>query len=190
MAHIVPTIEPESLRAGNTATWLKELSDYLPADGWTLYYAATTADAQITITASDNGDGRHLVEVAKASTAAWTTGTYRLIGYVDDGTDRHQVYDGYLEVLPDLAAASSGVEARSTIKQTLDALEALIAGKASKDQLNYTIAGRSLSHYSPDELLAWRTYYRRIWLEEKRALDQAAGRSVRRRKLIRPTKAS
>lgn len=189
MAYTVPTSEPEKLRAGDTATWIRELSDYLPADSWILYYAATTASAQILITGSDNGDGRHLVDVAKATTAAWDAGIYRIIGYVDNGTDRHEVYDNYLEITPDLSAATSGVEARSTVKQTLDALDAVILGKASKDQLSYSIAGRSLSHYSPEELLTWRREYLRLWHAEQDALNAASGKSSRRYLKIRPKRA-
>jgi len=192
LAHSIPSQELTEIRAGDTATWTKSLSDYPPAS-WTLYYALVKDDAQETITASDNGDGTHLVEVAPTATDDWGIGTYFLQGYVESaGGARHTVYEGYLEVKAGLhlSGYSSGHETRSTVKRTLDALEAVILGKASKDQLNYTIAGRSLSHHSPAELLEWRREYRRLWRDELAALDREAGKSPKRHVKLQPTKAS
>lgn len=193
MSHQVPTSEPEEIRAGDTATWTKTLADYPPSD-FTLYYALVNDGAQITITATDNGDGSHLVEVAASTTDDWTPGEYYVQGYVEGASSkRYTVYENYVTITPGLHLsdyASAGLETRSTVKQTLDALEAVIKGKASKDQLNYQIAGRSLSHYSPAELLAWRDRYAQLWRNEKAKLDAAAGRSTKRQVKIRLTKAS
>lgn len=182
MAHQVPTREPETLRAGDNATWTRSLPDYLPADGWTLKYALTNAGAAITFTATDNGDGSHLVDVVASTTVAWAAGTYVLQGYVEKGTARYTVFEGYVEITPALHAGA--VESRSLAKQILDALEAMILGKASRDQASYTIAGRSLQHLSPDELIRWRDHYATLWAREQEKLRAAAGRGSGRTKRL------
>jgi hypothetical protein len=48
----------------------------------------------------------------------------------------------------------------------LDALEAVIEGKATSDQLSYSIAGRSISKMSPAEILQWRDLYKTEYQRE------------------------
>ena len=79
MAIETPIIEPDSVIAGVTVKWTKDLADFLPADSWVLKYTLINAGddgKRIDITATDNGDGRHLVNVAKATTADWRHGLY------------------------------------------------------------------------------------------------------------------
>jgi len=66
MAHTVPTAVPASLRAGDTATWLRSLADYPASDGWVLSYVLVKTGAQIAITATASG-ADHLVEVDAAT---------------------------------------------------------------------------------------------------------------------------
>lgn len=188
MAHPIPTQEPETLRAGDSATWTRALADYLPADGWTLKYALTNAGAALTFTATDNGDGSHLVDVAAATTAAWAPGTYVLQGYVESGSARHTVFEGYVEITPGLHLGA--VESRSLVKQILDALDATMLGKATRDQLSYSIGNRSLQHMSPRELSDWRDHYATLWQREVEKQRLAAGRGSGRIKRIHFGKAS
>ena len=67
MALETPTIEPETIVAGDTVKFIKELSDFLPVDSWVLKYSLVKDGARIDITSPDNGDGRHLVNEAKAA---------------------------------------------------------------------------------------------------------------------------
>ena len=162
----IPTVEPSSIVQGETLTFTKSLSDYLPADSWVLSYALVNASGQITFTASDNGDGTHLVDEAPATTAAYTVGTYKYQAKVTGGTDVFLVGEGSIEVETSFAAASSGYDDRSHVKKVLDALEATILGKASSDQLSYSIGNRSLSKMSPAELLDWRSRYEQEYQRE------------------------
>lgn len=52
----VPTEEPLKLVAGNTWTWKRSLSDFMPSDGWTLTYNLFKSDAVILINATDDDD--------------------------------------------------------------------------------------------------------------------------------------
>ena len=47
---------------------------------------------------------------------------------------------------------------------------AIIEGRASQDQMSYSIAGRSLSRMSIDDLLQFEGVYRARWLREQREL--------------------
>ena len=179
MAPSVPTQEPYEIAAGDFWTWKVTLSDY-PATSYTLTYALVSASALIEITASASGDD-HLVEIAAATTANYTAGTYYWHSYATDGDGkRYKVGEGTIKVLTDFATQSSGYDARSHAQKTLDALEAVILGKASKDQLSYSIAGRSLSRMGPDEIISWRNTYRTEVAEEKRRERRKRGHKTGR----------
>lgn len=66
---------------------------------------------------------------------------------------------GALNVSPNLLNEGAGFDGRTDAEKGLDAVKACLAGKASKDQLSYTIKGRSLTRYSVDELLKLRAFY-------------------------------
>ena len=174
MAAEIPKIEPTEITAGDTLKFTISLSDYLPADGWTLSYALVNKDNQIDITGSDNGDGSHLISVAKATTKGWVAGTYDWQAYVDNGTERYKVREGQLEILADFASQSN-YDARSHVKKVLDAVEAVLEGRASKDQESYTINGRSLSRTSIPDLMKLRDRYRAEYENEIRAERIARG---------------
>lgn len=162
----IPTSEPSEVTAGDTSTWKKSLSDFLASDSWVLTYALVKDGKLIEITASADGDD-HLVEVLPTVTAKYNPGIYHYQAYVTKSTERYQVGTGTIEVLPDFAQ-SAGYDNRSHAKVTLDALEAVIEGKASRDQLSYSIGGRSLSRFSWEELIAARSHYRSEYLAEER----------------------
>lgn len=163
----IEDLEPNEVRAGDTVKWKKYIADYVPADGWTLYYAINNSSALIEITTTDNGDGYHLVNEAPATTETWGSGVYKWQSYVSDGTDRYTIETGTIEILPDLTDGAT--DTRSIVKRTLDAIEAVIENRASIDQQSYTIAGRSLSRMSVEELLTLRDKYKSEYLQELQA---------------------
>lgn len=175
MGYTIPTSEPTEFVAGDLLSWYKDLSDY-PASSWTLTYALQLegAGAQKSLTASASGD-RHLISVAAATTAAYTAGIYHWQSYVTSGTERHAIERGRMTVVANFAASSTTIDARSHIKKVLDALEATILGKASVDQMAFSIGGRSLSRMSPTELREWYAAYRVMYADETRAEQVARG---------------
>lgn len=66
---------------------------------------------------------------------------------------------GELEVTPNLLHEKVGFDGRTEAEKGLDAVEACLAGKATKDQLSYEIKGRKLTRYSVAELLKLRAHY-------------------------------
>lgn len=159
MSQTIPSTEPQEITAGDTIKWTKSLSDYPASDSWVLSYALVQDGTQIQITSSASGDD-HAVVVAASTSANYTAGTYSWQSYVTKGLERYSVDAGIIEILPNFDDQSSGYDDRSHAKKTLDALESVIEGKASKDQMAYTIGGRSLSKMTPQDLIFWRDHYR------------------------------
>lgn len=181
MAWDIPSGEPSELVVGDDWQWTAS-SGYDPAT-WTLSYALVKSGNLISITASNNGDGTHLVDVAKATTAGYTAGTYRWQAYITDGTDRHLVRRGTVTVLPNYAAGA--LDDRSHVKTVLDALEALIEGKATSDQASISIGDVSLSRLSTTELLDWHRRYQYLYQQELDAEGVEAGKATKNRVEVR-----
>ena len=100
------------------------------------------------------------VSVAAATTAARVAGEYSWEAYVSGGTsERYRVARGALTVRPNLATATAA-DRRSFAVKALEAIEAALISKASKDQLSLQIAGRSIQRYSFEELAKMRKTWR------------------------------
>ena len=94
---------------------------------------------------------------------------------------RVAISSGTFTVKPDPATAG---DVRSHAVKVLAALEALIEGRATADVSSYSIAGRSLTKLSVDELTKWRAYYRREVRRERDAANAAAGRATGRTQVV------
>jgi len=187
MADDIPTTEPYKITAGETVKWTKDLSDYKPDDGWTLKYFLVRSGSQKSITATDNGDGTHLVTIAATDSAGYDTGIYHWQARVEKGSEKYNVDSGTLEVLPEFAAKSSGYDDRTHVKKVLDAIEAVIEGRASKDEMGYTIAGRRLDRTPIADLLVLRDKYMGEYQNELIAERIANGDSSARKVKVRFT---
>lgn len=165
MALEIPEIEPDELRAGDTVQWTKDLSDNFPADdGWSLAYTLINQTGKQTISASASGK-KFSITVPATTTANYVAGTYTLIGRVSKAGAVHTVYTGTLVVLPDLAQATTH-DIRSHTKKVLDALEAALEGRATRTELSYSIAGRSISSMNHEQLLEARDRVKREYENE------------------------
>jgi hypothetical protein len=183
----IPTTEPAQVTAGDTLRWRREdLSDYPANDAWVLTYELRAAGGAYTITASADG-AAHAVTVAAATSAAYAAGTYTIGGYVAKAGQRFEVYRGTLVILPNLAA--SGVaDRRSHVRKVLDAIEAVLEGRATRDQEQVTFSdGRSLRYMPVADLLMLREKYRAELAREDAAAAIAAGRSPKNRIFVRFT---
>lgn len=163
MAAEIETAEPESFRVGDTFKFKKYLADYDPALD-TLNYRIANATNIYSVTCTDNGDGYFLANVLPSVTETWIDGTYSWQSYITNGADRFTVASGTVKFLPDLSKGA--VDTRSHVKKTLDALEATIQGRATTDQLSYTINGRSMSKIPVEELIKWHSHYKALYKQE------------------------
>lgn len=167
----------EELIAGDTLDFTTSVPDYPPADGWTLKYRltprfATPTQAPINLTATTSGSD-YLVQSAPATTALWVAGAYTWARWVDKSGARQTLSEsGDLLVKADPAATVQGHDARSHARIVLDAIEAVIEGRASKDQEEYTIGSRSLKHTPIADLIKFRGRYKAEVLNERIAAGE------------------
>ena len=144
------------LAAGTTLKFTVSLADYPASAGWVLAYrlAPRVSGTAIDISSTASGDD-HLVNVAKATTAAWAAGAYGVVAWVDNGTDRFNVASegGEIAITPNPATLGAGVDQRSSAEIALSNVQALLQGKASSGVQYYTINGRQLGSYSLPDLM-------------------------------------
>lgn len=167
-----PTNEPLELRAGDTWEWRREdLSDF-PAGTWTLTYRFKNATGGFEVVATADGTN-HEVSVASSTTANFLAGTYSWAAQVVNGATKKTVDMGEVKVLPNLfaGAAATASDLRSHPRKVLDAIEAVIEGRATLDQEEFQIGGRMLKRTSIPHLLKLRSRY-----QDEVAREQAAER--------------
>lgn len=177
----IPTLEPTSIRAGDTLNWTKTLDDYPADDSWVLSYAFRGSPGTFDITAGSSG-ADHSVSVAAATTTSYDAGFYDVLGYVDKSSERYSVYEGRIEVLADLEAAGSSYDGRTHVKKTLDAIESVLENRASKEILESTIEGVAIKRIPHEDLIAMRgkylDWYRQEQAAEKLARGLGTGRNI------------
>jgi hypothetical protein len=179
----IPTNEPAQLRLGDTWQWRREdLAGDYPAPTWTLTYRFKNAAGGFEIIASADGSN-FAVNVTAATTAAYASGagTYAWVAQVSHGDGRKFTVDnGSLDVLPNLfsGSATAASDQRTHSEKALDAIKAVIEGRASRDQEEYTIAGRSLKRTPIADLLKLLNFYETRVAAERNAEAIRNGRGV------------
>ena len=177
---------PATLRAGDTITWDETVSDYPATSGYTLAFVLYAYGKNpITITASSSG-ADYTVSIVPATSRAYVPGVYTWQAYVykasgtpETITEKYSIAKGQVTILPDLTQASIGVDHRSHVKKVLDAIEALMEGRATSVEMSYSIGNRALSKMSPEELIKWRSHYLFAYENELEA-EGLAGENPRR----------
>jgi hypothetical protein len=177
----IPTLDPARIVAGDTAKWLRSLPDYPASAGWSLVYTLVNAAQRVTFSSSASGDD-HLVTVSAATTAAWVAGDYTWRAQATKAGEVYTVGGGQVTIEPAFGAA---VDARSTARQSLDAVEAMLQGRAASGVAEYQIAGRQLRHIPIPELLQLRDRLRADVAAEAAAQAIAAGLAPRGRIAVR-----
>lgn len=177
MPHDVPQIEPLEITAGTTVKWMKSFSAH-PASVWTLSYSLR-GSTQLDVTATASGD-LHEISITPVQTAALNATdadlNYWWTAFITDGTDRFKIGEGQLVVSPDLAEIAASYDGRTHAAIVLDALEAMLTGKASKDQQSVWVGDRKIERLSPAELTEWIKVYESKVEKEKRDLERKQGR--------------
>lgn len=181
MAAPISYTEPATVIAGDTAKWQKYLPDYQASDGWSLTYTFVNAAVRFTVTASALG-ADHLVNVSAATTGGWATGTYDWRAQVSKDGEVFTVGSGRLTVQASFSTATDG---RSRARRMLEAVEAVLEGRASSAVAEYQIAGRQLRHIPIPDLLTLRDRLRMDVAREEAAADLSAGKAPRGRIQVR-----
>jgi len=181
-----PTQEPQSVVAGDTLQFDKDIDNFPASDGWTLAYVLTSPplapiyikDAVITSTGATFN-----INVPGATTAPWAPGKYFWVAYVTGSGqyagERFKVGEGWIQIFPNPAAADSTTDYRSTAKKNLDAIDAVLQNRAGADVQSYKINGRELVKMGVTELFQLRSYYYQQWRAERIAAgEQFPSRTV------------
>lgn len=163
---------PARFAAGDTLRWRFASADYPASAGWSLAYRLVGAGVALTIPATADGDG-FIAEATAANTGALAITSpglpCTLYGYASKGAERFVMFQAPCMVLPNPASVTG--DQRAHAAKTLAAIEALIEGRATKDQQSYRIGDRELSRIPIPELLTLRDYYKQ---EARREADAAA----------------
>jgi len=163
-----PTTEPNELQLGDFWAWKRtDLSTDYPTASYSLSYefnlidGATVSNFTLTATESNND---YIIE--STNTTSYTKGEYNWIAYITRSSDtaRIKIGEGFTEVQDNYATTTASV--RSHAKKVLDAIEAVIENRATMDQSSMSIAGRSLSRLTVDELMLFRDRYKTEYLKE------------------------
>ena len=181
-----PTVEPglaeydNPIVAGNTINWKKTTlySDY-PDSAYAIAYQATlngTPGTSFTVSGSVTSE-EWIFSFTHTDSASITPGIYQWNLYVTKSasSERKVLDSGVWELVPNISTNTS-IDVQSHARKVLTAIEAVIEGRASQDQMSYSIAGRSLSRMSIQDLLFFRDQYKAEWNKEKRLQRAKAGK--------------
>ena len=167
-----PETEPTIFTAGDRVTWKRtDLgTDYDP-DSYSLKYSARLENSgatEIEITASESGTD-YIVEVGQSTSVGYKAGIYHWQAYITRTSDSERITidSGTWEIKPNRDTTAS--DPRNHVKRVLDAIEAVIEGRSTRDQENYSIQGRSLSRTPIPDLLILRDRYKAEYVREQRA---------------------
>lgn len=177
---------PATLRAGDTLTASWTDSDHPASAGWVLRLTLINSAARYQASAVASGDD-HALTVSASTTAGWVAGTYSWAIDATLAALRATVSTGTVQVLPDLAAATT-LDTRSNYRKALEAAEAALATHGARAYLSSIEMGdRKQTFTSPGEFLAFIT---RLRFEVRREgdLDRLRqGLSSRNKLLVRLT---
>lgn len=151
--------------------------DY-PAPDWTVS-AVIRGPGVINLTAA--GDNmQHTFAVAAATTANWARGDYWVSIRAAKGADVFEISKRQLQILPDLSAQVAGYDGRTENEIALDAINAVLAKRATLDQQRYTINNRELWRTPMADLLKLQAFYKtRVRRERQKAAGVTGfGRAV------------
>lgn len=175
---------PQSFTVGETTIWTQALTDY-PASAGTLVTTFINSTHKFAVTATASGDS-HVSTISATTSAGLTKGIYSWQQKYTTtvGSIVTIVASGRTELLPSFSAATT-LDTRTHAKTVLDAIEAVIAGRATEDHLSMSIAGRSISKMTLAELIQARDLYRREYALEVKAEKIARGEQPGGRIMVR-----
>lgn len=169
-------ILPPKIQAGVTFERCAQLPQY-PAPDWVLSLIMR-GPSVINLAAAADGTG-HKFAASATQTTEWNAGIYSYAIRVTKGEEVVQLEASTVEVLPDLAASTEPGDLRSHARKTLEAIEAVLEKRATRDQERYVIEGqngrRELWRTPVADLLKLRDVYR---AEVRREDAAARGKSM------------
>ena len=166
-----PEGEPTQIVVGDFIQWKKVniAEDYPTATHSAEYVARITGGGsnEIKLAGTETG-GYYLFTVDSTTSADFAVGRYHWQLEITETSsgNRLVVERGEFEAIPDLDVNASDPRTHADIM--LAKIETILEGKADSDVGSYSIAGRSLTKMSFDELMAARDRYKREVLQHQR----------------------
>lgn len=171
--------EPSIFHAGASLTWEKSAPDYPASSGYSLEYVLAGPSGRVVIGSGViTGSGSTFtVTVPMSTTATWPAGEYTWRLFATKTGERWHLEDGVVRVV---ASATGPTDQRTHAKRMVDALEAVLQRKATRDQQEITISGKTLKRMTLEELTVAHAYWTRMYQQELDAAKVAAGMTSRR----------
>jgi len=169
-------MNPDKLFAGYDSRRTYTLENYSAADGWsvTVRLIGSGGSADIDAINAEGSGTAWTLTVPAAALSALTSGVYTLQLIAADGTTTEIAVSETVQVI-----AASETDLRSSARKQLDAIDAVLEGKASKDESSISYNGRSISRMSWEELQTARDRIaRNVRDEERRAAGKKKIQSV------------
>lgn len=173
---VVPSIEPTQFYAGDTVAWSRSIADFPASGGWTLAYKLANKDQSVPVDPGDvtaDGDIFQIV-IPAAESANLNPGTYQLVGYVTDGTNRYIVAAVTVRILQNPAVDGEPYDPRSQNQRTYDNICAMIEGR-DIDEEHTMPDGRSLKRMPIKDLIFWQQVYAARLMKERGTLSEFVG---------------
>lgn len=164
---------PSKIIAGLNVAWSDAPVGY-PSCEYTMKYVLVNATGRIEITSAATVNGYSVILKA-SDTASWSAGTYRMIGYAEKSGEKYEVYNATI-VVDANPFTGTGTDYRSHNQRVLEALQATIQGRATKEQSELTIGSRMIRLMSMDELIKAETHYR--WMVKSESGTAGSSRKI------------
>jgi len=144
---------PKEIYAGGTYYWIEQVDEY-PASSYSLKIILRNGEQKIEINTTSSGNN-YEVNISNSQSASWIAGEYECVYYFYNSSEHKFVNAGYIKILPNILTNSNKLKEEIV----LEAIEAAIERRATKEQLSYSINGRSLQYMSLEELIKARSFY-------------------------------
>lgn len=158
-----PTGVPTEIVVGDFVQFkITQFSEDYSNSAYTMRFVArisTGGATEVKVDATASGDD-YLFAVPSATSANYSVGTYHYQLEIERNSDNERIVvdRGEIDIVTDF---DNQLDPRHHAEIMLGKIESILEGKADSDVSSYSIAGRSLTKLSPDELVQWRDYYRR-----------------------------
>lgn len=165
----------DRLTAGDTLNFTYTSADYPASAGWVLKLRLVQRGQGVPVTVTGAASGAdHRVTVASAVTSTWQPGAYGWAVWVEKAGERFTLQSGQCVIAADPAQAEEAADSRTHARKMLDAIEAVLEGRATSAQAEYEIAGRRVKYIPMAELMQLRSQY--AWMVKNEAPTSTAGR--------------
>jgi len=150
--------EPIELRAGDTLSFSKGLSDFKPSDGWYLQYQIRGSGDPVSFQSTASGD-HHVILVPAATTAAWKPGDCKLIGFATDNTKRFQIYDGQISILSDATSNTEDTFPKTFAQRMIEQIETAMLAQAGNPLAASRVGDSQFQYLTPQQLREQHAYW-------------------------------